>query len=132
MTAPDVIGLGRGVVLLHGQALVETSRLISWAVKELNRRDGVHAPRLDRLDAILRAEAAANGHAIGHTEPTPAAFTQDVMSTEEVAEVMQLSPRHVRRKAHELGGRKIGHDWMFDPVIIAAAAAEDPERETND
>jgi hypothetical protein len=135
MTAPDVVGVSHGV-LLQGQALIEASRLISWAVKELRRRDGIHAPRLDRLEAVLRAEAtastAAGGHAIGPADGTAAAFTQDLMSTEEVAEAMGISTRHVTRQAAQLGGRKIAGVWAFDPVIVHAAATERERTQTSD
>jgi hypothetical protein len=133
MTTPDVIGLGNGTAVLHGQALAETSRLISWAVKELRRRDGIHAPRLTRLEAVLRTEAAAsltvNGHAVGPTDGAVVAFRTDLITTEEVAPIMRLSERQIRRRAVELGGRQVAGRWLFDPVIVAAAAAQNPEKE---
>jgi hypothetical protein len=130
VTTQDAIGLDNGTVVLTGRALVEASRMISWAVKEMRRRDGVQAPRLIRLDALLRAEAlasmSADGPAVRPAAGTAAAFPADVMTTEEVAAAIRISPRHVTRRAHELGGRKVGRHWAFDPVIIAAAAKKGP------
>jgi hypothetical protein len=130
VTTPDVLGLGNGTAILTGQGLAEASRLISWAVKELRRRDAIHAPRLDRLDAILQAEATAAtavvGHPVGIADPTMVGYPQDLLTSKEVADIMQLSERHVRRTAAQLGGRKRGHDWLFDPAIVHAAAAQRP------
>jgi hypothetical protein len=132
MTSPDVLGLGNGTAILTGKGLVEASRLIGWAIRELSRRDAIQAPRLARLDTVLRSEAAAsmaaNGHPDRHTEDAMVGYPQDLLTTDEVAALMQISPRHVRRKALELCGRKRGHDWLFDPVIVAAAAAQKPEK----
>jgi hypothetical protein len=128
-TGPDLVNVGGGWVLLSGLALADVSRAVTWTLKQA-RRDGVRAPRLTRLDAILRAEAAASISATGYAKaPTDAAvvpFPQDVMSTDEVAAAIGIGPRHVRRRAHELGGRKIGGRWCYDPVIVAAAAEEGP------
>jgi hypothetical protein len=130
MTAPDLISLGGGWVLVRGLALADASRAVSYVVKQ-GRRDGVRAPRLTRLEVALRTEtAAANGHANAPTDAAVLPFVQDLMTSKEVAHIMQLSERQIRRKAAELGGRKRGHDWLFDPVIVHTAAT--PERETSD
>jgi hypothetical protein len=128
--APEVIAAGGGWVMLRGLALADTSRAVSYVVKQ-GRRDGVRAPRLTGLEATLRTEvAAANGHANASDGDIVVPFVADMLSTEEAAAVMKISPRHVRRRAEELGGRRIGCRWVFDPVIVHAAAT--PERETND
>jgi hypothetical protein len=117
---PDLISVGGGWVLLSGPALADVSRAVTWTLQQA-RRDGIRSPRLTRLDAALRTEtAAANGHTDAPAGGSVLPFPQDVMSTEEVAAAMRMSPRHVRRRAHELGGRKIAGSWCFDPVIIAA------------
>jgi hypothetical protein len=132
MTGPELVALGGGWALLRGLALADASRAVSYVVKQ-GRRDGVRAPRLTRLEAALRGEVAAAMAANGHTNATDTAvvvpFPQDVMSTEEVAAATGISPRHVRRQADELGGRKIAGRWCFDPVIVHAAAAENTQRD---
>jgi hypothetical protein len=128
VTGPEVIAAGGGWVMLRGLALADTSRAVSYVVKQ-GRRDGVRAPRLTRLEATLRAEtAAANGHADAPGADVVVPFVEDVMSTEEVAAATGISPRHIRRRAAELGGRRIAGRWCFDPVIIAAAATEERNR----
>jgi hypothetical protein len=124
MSAPEVITAGGGWVMLRGLALADTSRAVSYVVKQ-GRRDGVRAPRLARLEAALRTEvAASNGHADASGDKIVIPFVADMLSTEEVAAQMHISPRHARRQADELGGRKIGHSWVFDAVLVHAAAAE--------
>jgi hypothetical protein len=102
-------------------------------VKELNHRDGIHPPRLVQLEAVLRAEAmTANGRGFRDHRETGGAFPADMITTEQAAAALGISPRHLRRRADELGGRKVGTAWMFDSLIISAAAAEQPKGTTDD
>jgi hypothetical protein len=67
--------------------------------------------------------------AAGHRNAQPPtdrqALPQEWISTAEVAARTGLNPRTIRRHADEWGGQKVGERWFFDPMIIAAVAAEE-------
>lgn len=48
----------------------------------------------------------------------------DTMTTEEVAEMLNLSTRQVRRNAEAIGGVKLGRDWAFDCESVERYADE--------
>lgn len=58
--------------------------------------------------------------AIGHNSSGTAESEQhwDSYTTTEAAAALGVSDRTIRRRAVELGGRKIGHAWVFDPTIV--------------
>lgn len=50
----------------------------------------------------------------GHQTVSAEQQLDEPLTTEEVAAMLHTSSRHVRRHAEQLGGIKIGRDWMFN------------------
>ena len=46
----------------------------------------------------------------------------DLISTREAAQIMQLTERHTRRLANELGARRAGNALVFDRGLVLAEA----------
>jgi hypothetical protein len=126
-SAPTIIALGGGQVLLRGPAVVEVSRAIDWMIRVHERRDSVHASKpLRALQQLLAAEAAQVS-ARTFADVRNAAVvppSQNMITTEEAAAMIRRSPRQIRRLAADLEGRQIAGRWLFDPDVVAAAAAE--------
>lgn len=124
-----MIALGGGQVLLRGRAVVDVDRAVRAVVDTSRRLDGiVPPPRLVALLAVLDVEAAAALAEVGHVGRPPETdlpgLNQQVLTTTEVAQMMRLSERTVRRRAVEFGGRKGSSGWQFDGVAVAAARAD--------
>ncbi len=50
------------------------------------------------------------------------------MATSQVADRLGISHRAVTKQAPVLGGRKVGHRWLFDGTTVALVAREREER----
>lgn len=70
----------------------------------------------------MRAMSAC-GHEFG-SGPAELAEDHDELTTEEVAEMLNLSTRQVRRNAEAIGGVKPGRDWVFDRESVERYADE--------
>ena len=122
-----MVALGGGWVLLRGAALADVARALAVAIEVARRRDGLEAPpRVLQLAELLRREArvmAAPGHAATPTVPDPAECPTE-LDTAAAAVALGCSERTVRRRAAELGGRRVGRAWLYEPAAVAAAARE--------
>jgi hypothetical protein len=124
---PLMLGLGGGQVLLRGGAVVEVARALDWLIRVHERRDSVHASQpLRALQQLLAAEAAqVSARTFADVRKTAVVPTsQNMITSEEAAAMLQRSPRQVRRLAADLEGRQIAGRWLFDRDLVAAAAAE--------
>jgi hypothetical protein len=75
-----------------------------------------------QLDTVVRGSAPRGASVAGNADG--ASHSQDaVIGTTETAEMLSLTPRQVRRRADQLGGRLIGDRWLFSPQNVADYAA---------
>jgi len=135
MTTPAVQRLG-AAALLQGPALAETAYLLHLGIRYRANIDGAVAS--DRQRALLRvltdtAEATlACGHADTHPPPGVAgSLTVGEIGTAEVARVLGITPRHARRFAVDLDGRRVKGTWLFDRAAVVAYVAERREDTEN-
>lgn len=118
-----ITSLPAGCILVHGQS-IELLVLALEDAQRWRRRNGL-APlsAYSELAEILRrakqpgSVTSANGHADIETEP---AGQPDSMTTHEVASELNVTRRHVRRQATQLGGRKVAGSWIFNRADIIA------------
>lgn len=62
------------------------------------------------------------------TSPMAGELIIGEMSTSQVAARLGISCLAVTKRASALGGRKIGHQWMFEATTVTLAAREREER----
>lgn len=116
MTAQRVDG-----VLLTGDA-IRVAYLGIMKAQESRRRDGLPP---SRAFATLANLLSPSGHADTDSDPAGQAERNGMgpgsggwMSTQEAANLLGCSPRTVRRKAKELGGRKTAGVLTLDPIAV--------------
>ncbi len=137
MTIPGVQTLSDAVVL-QGPVVAEVAYLVNLGLRHRANLDGT-APSV-RQRALLRmltdtAEAVlavpdARGHADTIATPHLGEFGVGEISTAEAANVLGVSPRHVRRLARSLDGRRVKGTWLFDKHALVAYRALREEEET--
>jgi len=124
MNEPQVMRLGNGQVLLRGAALRMVTALAEAGVTRFCDIDGRAVPAAVRalLDE-MRAEAGdvrADVRSDVREVPGDAPSGHDErISVAEAARALGCSERHVRRIALSLNGRRDGHQWTFDPLVVA-------------
>ncbi|GAB2661367.1 hypothetical protein [Kribbella swartbergensis] len=137
-TLPPIERLGNGQVLLRSRALVDVCRLALAGARQAERQDGIGLSAGTRaLLAALCAEAeqvlsaTADVRADDRADlPESAAMPASVaIDTEEVARMLHMSTRHVRRIAPSLGGRRVDGHWQFDRTELALILAQRNESE---
>jgi len=130
MTVPTVQQLG-AAVLLQGAAVPEISYLVGLGVRYRANLDGA-APSV-RQRQLLRiladaAEATLAAPATGGHADIPAAphLGESVVGvgTAEVASVLGVTARHVRRLAADLDGRRVKGAWRFERAAVIAYRAQ--------
>ena len=138
MTVPAVQRLG-AAVLLQGPALAEVAYLASLGLRHRAAVDG--APPSVRQRQLLRilADAAEASLALpptpgGHADLAAGPDLEESMfvgmvGTAEAASVLGVSPRHVRRLARSLDGRRVKGAWTFDRHAVVAYATQRKETE---
>lgn len=134
---PAVERLGGGQVLIRGRVLVDLWRLAAAGARQAERQDGIalSAATAGLLEALRReAEQVPSAAADVRAEVRPdvseltAVPTSEALGAEEVAQMMNVSARHVRRIAPTLGGYRVDGHWRFDPVELALILAARNER----
>ena len=117
----DTPGLTRvgPVVILTGPAARACldGLLIATGTRRIN---GLPVSALHRELAQTLAEAVtANGQVVAaaHVAVTPS-IERGSVTVEEAAATLGLSQRQTRRRARELGGRKVGGRWLLDEQAI--------------
>jgi hypothetical protein len=126
MTIPGVQTLSDAVVL-QGPVVAEVAYLVNLGLRHRANLDGT-APSV-RQRALLRmltdtAEAVlavpdARGHADTRATPDLAESTfVGEMNTAEAARLLGITPRHVRRLARSLDGRRVKGTWSFDRAAV--------------
>lgn len=126
---PPVQQLGDAIVL-RGSAVLHAHYLVALGVRQAVARDGINPPATVRqLMQALDSAAASIQHArsaAGHVDvPTPADQALSPVaeiSTREAAHMLNITPRHARRIATSIGGRRHNRDWTFDRGAVAAYA----------
>ena len=139
MTIPGVQTLSDAVVL-QGPAVAEVAYLVNLGLRHRANLDGT-APS-DRQRALLRmltdtAEASLalpptpRGHADLPATPDLAESTVvGEMKTAEAARLLGVTPRHARRLAADIDGRRVAGAWTFDRSAVIAYRALREEEET--
>ncbi|MGW3542046.1 helix-turn-helix domain-containing protein [Nocardia niigatensis] len=103
----------------------ESVRQCRYAVAEVirsRRRIGVPIPAWlrglhERLDLELQAVMSGDG-----PESEAAQSDSDLVSAPEASALLGCSARHVRRLAADLGGRRIGREWVFTRAEVVEYA----------
>lgn len=126
---PEVEQLGNGQVLLRGRAVVRVASGMKAAVALVAGRDGGHVDRelavvLRALEVEAKTYMSEGPHAIWQNRGVSGGSVIEPMSTEEVAMILEMTPRHVRRLAQQLGGYRLRGRWIFDRAAVAAAAED--------
>jgi len=124
--APAVQRLG-SAVLLQGQAVLAAQGLIAIGVRETTRRDGISpSPGLQALLRVLSEVALdiRSESAPGRPQTVPivadaaSSTVQDELTTNEVATMLGIGARQVRRLAPGLGGHLVRGSWIFPRSAI--------------
>ncbi|KUI14358.1 hypothetical protein AU193_03210 [Mycobacterium sp. GA-1285] len=108
-----------GVVVLSGPALKAARDCALIAVKH-RKMSGVPFQTYEALACELNAAMAAAGHsdvrspAISHDVP----MTQPTVPLAEAAARQGISLRQARRRAPQLGGKKIAGRWFVDEIAL--------------
>jgi len=126
-------------VLLQGLALKDTRSLITRAVREIRRQDGIIAPpRLTiLLEALERAISAEHPSPPGRTDTpditdTPFLDEQLLIGSSEAANILGISSRQAQRLAITLGGkRSASRCWTYSRLEVEAYLQQ-RERELNE
>ncbi len=121
---PPVQRLGVAV-LLQGPAVVDAAYLVGVAVTALSRRDGIQP--IARWLALHRALTSAMSDAgradIPESSDEPQLAPEQLISTTEVAAMLQITERQARRLAADLCARRAGRALVFDRGAVQAEAA---------
>jgi len=121
------VSVDSGPILLNSTEL----RALRWAAEGLVRvARGDIPPSLRAAVRRLPAAIAATETAERMSVPgpmfraDPGNYYQDEtpIDATEAAQLLGINPRSVRRRAVELGGRKVAGRWMFHPATIAEHA----------
>lgn len=124
---PDSVYSPHRPILLNSTEL----RALRWAAEGLVRvARGDIPPSLRSAVRRLPAAIAAAETAERMSVPgpvfrvDPGNYYQDEtpIDATEAAQLLGINPRSVRRRAVELGGRKVAGRWMFHPATIAEHA----------
>lgn len=103
---PPVQRLAPDVLLLTGDAIGALAYAVAVA-QRARARNGLPPSR------ALSALASAAGQQ--DTEPTPELDTdEELITTQEAAQMLGCSNRQARRRAPQLGGRLTGGRWLLD------------------
>lgn len=114
---PPIQILGPDAILLAGPAIPAARTAVTIA-RRVRRRNGLpESPTLTDLEHHL-ATMSAPGHSDIGNDTTEQAEPIEWLSTEQVAELLQCSTRHVRRRGTELGGQQLNGRWQFDASTI--------------
>ncbi len=125
--APAVCVHPDGTVVLRGWAVRHAAYALALADGDARAR-GRSLSRDAAVLAQVLATVAALGRGAGEPEPDPP--VSDAYSTADVAAVLGVSERTVRRRARQLGGLHVGVLWRFSPAHIEMLAAQHDWRNT--
>lgn len=122
------------VVVLQGSALVSARHLLALGIQTLRQRDGIMPPaallELSRqltsaAEEYLAGSVPQSGH--GQVRNAAGRAESEPLTTREVAAVLKVSTRHVRRlPLARVSGE--GRRLLFDPDHVEAYAADRAER----
>lgn len=89
----------------------DQARLSVYVIAEfIRRRQITGQPIPDRVRALLRAMSA---HGTPAHSPTPESEPDDLIDTEQAAQILGCSTRRIRRIAADLDGEQIAGRWIF-------------------
>lgn len=117
-------------VLLRGTAVLYAHHLVARGVQQAAARDGIYPPAtvqqlmqaLESAAACIQEARSAAGHPDVPTPADPAISPVEELTTREAADMLHITPRHARRIATSIGGRRQNRDWTFDRGDVAAYA----------
>jgi hypothetical protein len=137
-SSPPVQLLG-DTAAIRGAAAIDAHRLILRGVRATEREDGIApSPRLLELVAVLKVAAdlarpmSEAGHADVREEVKRAKSSVGKrVEVGEAAQMLGVGPRHTRRLATSIGGRKSQSGiWSFEVAAIESYIADRNERHT--
>ena len=109
-------------ILFRGPAVRDLAYLLPRAVVDAARRDGITPPRRWRQILETVQETARAMSACPATDVRSDADPPLSMTTREVAELLGIDERSVRRLGSKVGGRKVRNEWIFDRSDVEAEA----------
>jgi len=129
VTVPAVQKLG-SAILLQGPAVVDAWHLVALRIRAA-KRDGIGLARVDHLQAVLAAAAAEvratsepGQRDVAHQASQAVSDPSEPLTTQEVAAMINLSPRQTQRMASVLGARKLRCGrLLFDRGAVAGYLA---------
>jgi hypothetical protein len=113
-------------VLLTGPAVKAARLLVERGAAQTMSQDGISMPPVVRLlltELIAAAAMSAAGPDGRPQAEVPSQSTTtplDALTTKEVAAVLNVSDRHVRRLITTLDGRRRSRDWVFSRAVVEA------------
>lgn len=114
---PPIQVLAPGVVLLTGPA-VDAARMSVVIARRARSRNRLPDSEPLRILQEELERASAAGHS-DITEPSEGETEViETIGTDRVAQLLQCTPRHVRRRGTQLGGRMVGGRWRFDAQTV--------------
>lgn len=120
---PPLQNLGSSV-LLQGVALADAYYLVAAGLKESRSRQQKIPPRMfvlqDEIESALRSYNQQRRQSEVAKLPVPHNYS---IGTDEAANILGRSRRHVQRIAKSLDGQRSGKSWTFDRRIVEAYGA---------
>lgn len=103
-------------MLLQGPLLAEVRWVLREGAREIWRRDGIPpSAAITHLLRELGAVTSSQGHEdVPEVAEPEGLISETRISTADAAEVLELSPRQLRRLRDHLGARKVGGVLTFD------------------
>lgn len=126
--APTVLRFG-DVLIVTGQSAVDAHLVFELGMRAA-RGDGINAARLGPLRAEFAATAAEVRARAGvradvrATPDPPLSDLTEPLTSQEVAQMLHITPRHARRLAATLEARRLRTGvWVFDRYTVEAYIA---------
>lgn len=118
MNESDLLRAG-GVVVLSGSAL-KLARDCALIAAKLRKRSGIPYRNYEALACEFDAAMAAAGQSDVRSPAISksVAVEQPTVPIDEAAARLGISPRQARRRAPQLGGRKIAGRWFIDGAAL--------------
>ncbi|TVX97855.1 helix-turn-helix domain-containing protein [Mycolicibacterium porcinum] len=98
------------------------ARLIRDVVAEVMlNRQRLGAPIPERVRDLLRY-VSCSGHQSGSVPTQSEQEPDDLISTEQAAEILGCSPRHARRLSADLDGARVAGRWTYSRTAVTEYA----------
>ena len=101
-------------VLVEGEGELRALKFaLAAAVRECRRNGKALSPFLGTLIEVVYAAMSEPGPADGHSDIPDAESEVELIDTATAAEILGVTPRHLRRLAPSLDGTRTRNGWVF-------------------